>query len=87
MGNCAPVFLAFVLNLSGINVFREIKAPGQEPLISSIIFLTSLAILLTDLRLYPGTLRKLCTFGAVFLRVNILILKFFLYNIYLFIIL
>ncbi|GJQ86575.1 hypothetical protein Trydic_g7812 [Trypoxylus dichotomus] len=63
MGKCAPVFLAYVLNSFGVNIFREI-VPGCEPLISCLIFLTAVFFLLWDMRLYPSSLRKLSRCGA-----------------------
>lgn len=81
MGNLAPVILAFILNLSGVYVFREVKQPGSEPLISSLIFLTSLFVLLLELRLYPGQLRKLWRCGMAFLNV----IYFFLSNSFFFV--
>ncbi|XP_022901024.1 uncharacterized protein [Onthophagus taurus] len=58
MGRCGPVFLAFLLSCFGINIFIKERS-GCEPLISSLIFLTSIMVVLWQLRLYPASFRKL----------------------------
>lgn len=69
MGKCAPVFLAYVQNCFGVNIFRE-NTPGCEPLVSCLIFLTGLFFLLWDMRLYPTSLRKLSKLSACIVEVS-----------------
>lgn len=71
MGKFAPVFLAYILNCFGVNIFRE-ATPGCEPLISCLIFLAAVFFLLWDMKLYPTSLRKpLSKCGAFAIEVSL----------------
>ncbi|XP_057671445.1 uncharacterized protein LOC130903394 [Diorhabda carinulata] len=65
MGKFLSVIICYLLICSGYQFFREYTRVSDESMWPSYIFLTSVLLLLYDLRLYPKTLRKLDKYSQI----------------------
>lgn len=64
----APGLLVLALNLDGIRIFKEPKAPCTGPFLSTVLFMLAEFFLLTNCPLYPNCLRKLWGCGRIFIQ-------------------